>query len=174
MTAVRDLETRGVDLLEADLDQPESFAGLFKDAHVVFGIDKFWTMFFANYERLSQVSDRATGEFTAAAEIRRGKVLIEEVAKALQHGTLERFVFSTLPSMKENTGGKFDYGYHFESKNEVARYIEEFPELYRISSFITMSYYYTNLVDFAMMKPWKVSSSRLVVACFMLRLSGAI
>jgi predicted transcriptional regulator len=80
----------------------------------------------AAYLELSKVSDRATGEHALAVEVRRGKVIVDAAAEVLEKdGVLERFVWSTLLSLKELSGGKYTYVYHFDAKAEVSKYLKE-------------------------------------------------
>jgi len=64
----------------------------------------------------------------------------------LEEGILERFIFSTLPSFKEQSGGKYTYAYHFDAKAIVSEYLKEQKALWEKSSLLNMGFYTTNLV----------------------------
>jgi hypothetical protein len=63
-------------------------------------------------------------------------------------GILERFVFSTLPSFKERSKGKYTYVYHFDSKAEISKYLREKDELWEKSSLLNMGFYTSNMIKF--------------------------
>ena len=140
------LKAKGVSLVEADLDNPSSLIQAFSGAHVVFAITDFWAPFFASFAELSKVSDRATGERAFEIEVRRGKGIVDAVEKVLvDEGVLERFVFSTLPGLKELSGGKYTYTYHFDGKAEISKYLKGKKNLWERSSLLNMGFYTTNL-----------------------------
>jgi NmrA-like family len=141
------LAAKGVTLVEADIDNPSTLIPAFSGAHVIFGVTDFWAPFFASYEKLSQISDRATGEHAFAIEVKRGKGIVDAVEKVLkEEGVLERFVFSTLPGFTELSGGKYTYAYHFDGKAEISRYSKGKREVWERSSLLNMGFYTTNLV----------------------------
>lgn len=109
---------------------------------------------------MSQVSDRAAGEYALDVEVRRAKSVVEAVARerAREGSVLEVFVYSGLPSFSELSGGKYTYAYHYEAKAVVKRYIEEEqPELSRVTSYLNMGLYYSNMVDVPLFAPHNVS-----------------
>jgi len=59
---------------------------------------------------------------------------------------LERFVFSTLPNFKKQSGGKYTYVYHFDAKAEVSEYLKQRKALWERSSLLNMGFYMTNMV----------------------------
>ncbi|TGO48424.1 hypothetical protein BCON_0240g00030 [Botryotinia convoluta] len=97
-----------------------------------------------------QKGDRVTGEYAAAIEIRRGKAIVDAAAKVLhEEGKLERFIWSTLPSFKELSKGKYSYAYHFDAKAEVTTYLQqEQKDLWEKSSLLNMGIYTTNVKEY--------------------------
>lgn len=141
------LKARGLTLVEADLDNSTSLIKAFSGAHVIFAVTDFWAPFFASFEKLSKISDRATGDHAFEIEVTRGKRIVDAVAKVLaDEGVLERFVFSTLPGFKELSGGKYTYNYHFDGKAEISKYLKTKKALWEKSSLLNMGFYMTNLV----------------------------
>ncbi|TVY45717.1 NmrA-like family domain-containing protein [Lachnellula subtilissima] len=141
------LISKGISVVEADIDDFTTLVSAFKGAHVIFAVTDFWAPFFEAYPKLSKVSDRATGEHALAIEVRRGKTIIDAATKVLnEEGILERFVFSTLPSFKEQSGGKYTYAYHFDAKAIISEYLKEHKPLWEKSSLLNMGFYTTNLV----------------------------
>jgi predicted transcriptional regulator len=113
---------------------------------VIFAVTDFWAPFFASFEKLSKISDRATGEHALAIELKRGKAIVDAAAKVLaDEGVLERFIYSTLPGLKELSGGKYTYAYHFDGKAEISKYLKGKKELWERSSLLNMGFYTTNL-----------------------------
>jgi hypothetical protein len=113
---------------------------------VIFAVTNFWEPFFQNYARLSKISNRATGEYSYAIEVQRGKHIVDTVQQVLEEdGTLERFVLSTLPGFKKQSGGKYTHAYHFDSKAEISEYLKSKDELWARSSLLNMAFYSTNL-----------------------------
>ncbi|TAQ83237.1 hypothetical protein B7494_g8437 [Chlorociboria aeruginascens] len=156
-SSAQDLERTGIEIVQADLDNPSSWDGIFTGATAIFAMTDFWEPFFAAYPQLQKISDRATGEHAMEIEIRRAKTVIDAAAKALMAGnSLQRFIYSSLPSLKELSGGKYTYAYHFDGKKEVNRYIEKKqPELWKKTSILNMGFYMTNLKRFPSLTPQK-------------------
>jgi hypothetical protein len=137
--------------MAADIDNPSSLLPAFKQAHVIFAMTDFWAPYFASFASLSKISDRATGEHAYAIEIQRGKNVIDAACQALvETGKLERFVYSTLPSFKERSKGKYTFAYHFDSKAVVSAYLKEKDggKLWEKSSLLNMGFYASNLVKY--------------------------
>jgi len=117
---------------------------------VIFAVTDFWAPFMAAYSEISKVSERATGEHAFTVEVRRGKAIVDAVAQVLgEEGVLERFVWSSLPSFRELSAGKYTFVYHFDAKAEVAGYLKEKRELWERSSLLNMGFYTTNLKGMA-------------------------
>jgi hypothetical protein len=141
------LKAKGISLVEADVDESASLIKAFSGAHVIFAVTDFWAPFFASYEKLSKISDRATGEHAYEIELKRGQRVVDAAAKVLaDEGVLERLVFSTLPGFKELSGGKYTYAYHFDGKAEISSYLKGNKKLWERSSFLNMGFYTTNLI----------------------------
>jgi hypothetical protein len=117
---------------------------------VIFAVTDFWAPYFSSFAELSQKSDRATGEHAYAIEVQQGKNFVDSAAKVLSdEGVLERLIWSTLPSFKKLSGGKYTYAYHFDSKAEVTMYLkDEKPELWERSSLLNMGFYTTNMIKY--------------------------
>jgi hypothetical protein len=130
----------------ADIDDPASLIPAFSDAEVIFAVTDFWAPFFASLGELSQTSDRATGEHALGIELKRGKTIVDAATEVLaKEGKLERFIWSTLPSVKELSKAKYTYTYHYESKSQVAKYLQEKRDLWERSSLLYLGFYTTNI-----------------------------
>ncbi|KUJ15850.1 NAD(P)-binding protein [Mollisia scopiformis] len=146
--AALSLSASGVDLVQADIDSPSSLIAAFAGAHAIFAVTDFWAPYFSSFGELSQISDRATGEHAFAIEVRRGKNIVDAAAAA--GGRLERFVWSTLPSFKELSRGKYGFAFHFDSKAVVAGYLrgKEGGGLWERSSLLNMGFYTDNMIKY--------------------------
>jgi hypothetical protein len=144
------LASKGISLVTADLDNPTTLYDVFRDAHVIFAMTDFWAPYFSSFPSLSKVSERATGEYAMAIEIQRGKNIVHAVAETMREegSVLERFVYSTLPSFKELSGGKYTYTYHFDAKAVVSAYLKEKTDLWERSSLLNMGFYTTNMLKY--------------------------
>src|SRR6267154_5724297 len=108
-------------VVEADLDQPETLKAAFEGAHGVFLVTNF--------------REKGAGEFKqATAAVRAAKDV------GVQH-----LVWSTLPNVEAISGGKFDVP-HFTGKAKIDRIVKEagFPH----HTFVIAPGYYQNFVGF--------------------------
>ena len=146
------LSSRGIRMVEADIDNPSSLLTAFRGAHIIFAVTDFWSPFFASFGERKKISDRATGEHACAIEVRRGNMIIDAVAQVMREegSALERFIFSTFPVFKGLSGGKHSYVYYFDSKAEVSAYLKQRDDgkLWEKSSLSNMGFYMTNLLEY--------------------------
>lgn len=117
---------QGVEIVEADLDKPETLEAAFRGANAIFGnIDSIGPMYDPhNYGKLRP--GQTINELCYELEVRRGKNMANAAAGV---DSLERFVFSGLPSIKLVTDGKYSHAYHFEAKSDIMSYIKSLPNL---------------------------------------------
>ena len=110
------------EVVEADLDQPETLKAAFEGAHGVFLVTNFWAH--GGADELKQ----------ATAAIR-----------AARDAGVKHFVWSTLPNVEAISGGKFDVP-HFTGKAKIDRIVKEagFPH----HTFVIAPGYYQNFVGF--------------------------
>jgi hypothetical protein len=132
--------------VEADLDNLSSIIPAFSNVEGIFAVTDFWAPFFASYRELSQISDRATGEFAAKIEIQRGKNIVDAAVQVLKGGILERFIFSTLPDFNKQSKGKYTFNYHFDGKAAISEYLKSKTDLWEISSLFNAGFYTTNML----------------------------
>jgi len=95
--AAQTLESRGVTMVEGDLDDEVSLRGPVGDADAVFAVTNFWTQ---GYD----------------AQVRQGKTLATVASEA----GVDHFVFSGVGSHDEDTGVP-----HFDSANEIAEHVRD-------------------------------------------------
>ncbi|KAJ5731677.1 uncharacterized protein N7483_006185 [Penicillium malachiteum] len=133
---------KGVEMVQADLNNPESLRKAFEGAKVIFAVTDFWTPMYDlyNYGKLRQ--GQSISEFCYDLELQQGKNVADAAASI---ETLERFVFSGLVNIKNTTKGKYTWVYHFDAKAAVMEYIKtSLPDLNRKSSELQLAEYATN------------------------------
>src|SRR5712664_1796414 len=108
------------EVVEADLDKPETLKAAFEGAHGVFLVTNFWAH--GGADELKQ----------ATAAIR-----------AAKDAGVKHFVWSTLPDVEAISGGKFDVP-HFTGKAKIDRIVEEAG--FANHTFVIAPFFYQNLV----------------------------
>jgi uncharacterized protein YbjT (DUF2867 family) len=106
------------EVVEADLDHPETLKAAFAGAHGVFLVTNFWE---AGSDELKQ----------ATAAIR-----------AANDASVKHFIWSTLPDVEAISGGKFNLP-HFTGKAKVDRVVREAG--FANYTFVIAPFYYGNL-----------------------------
>jgi uncharacterized protein YbjT (DUF2867 family) len=127
----RALAAAGAEVVQADLSDLNSLRRAFKDATALFLNTDFWGPY------------RATRDSTAAyeTEIQHGR---NAAIAAGEVSSLQRLIFSTLPGMKELSGGKYAHAHHCDTKAEIAKILQEEAGLRGKASFLVMGAYATN------------------------------
>lgn len=98
----KDLEAKGVEMVEADMSTPEAAAPAVKGAHTVFVVTNFWE------------------SMSAATEIAQGKA----VADAAKAAGVQHLIFSSLINTAEASKGRLSHITHFDGKAEIGRYMQ--------------------------------------------------
>src|SRR5712675_2403719 len=107
------------EVVEADLNRPETLKAAFEDAHGVFLVTNF--------------REKGTDELKQATA----------AVRAAKNAGVKHFVWSTLPNVEAISGGKFDVP-HFTGKAKIDRIVKEagFPH----HTFVIAPGYYQNFV----------------------------
>lgn len=127
------LAAKGVEVVAGDLNDPKSLIKAFEGAHAAYGV----TDFFAELSTLG-----ANGAMDL--EIQQGKNLANAAAAT---PTLEHYVWSSLPYIKNTTKGTASCP-HFDGKAQVDEYImSHLPDLAKKTTFFWPGYYATNLAS---------------------------
>ena len=96
-----------IHLHECDLTSETSLKSAFKGAYGAFA----FTNYFAHpTHKAEDITEEAEGR------------LLADIAKACG---VTHYVWSTLPEVKERSGGKFKHVYHFDGKHAVDKHVEE-------------------------------------------------
>ncbi len=107
------------EVIQADLNRPETLTAAFEGAHGVFLVTNFW--------------EEGTGEIAQATA----------AARAAKDAGVKHFVWSTLPDVEAISGGKFHVP-HFTGKAKVDRVVKEAG--FANHTFVIAPFYYQNLV----------------------------
>jgi uncharacterized protein YbjT (DUF2867 family) len=107
------------EVVEADLDKPETLAAAFEGAHGVFLVTNFW----------AQGGDDELTQATTAI-------------RAAMDAGVKHLVWSTLPDVEAISGGKFNVP-HFTGKAKIDRIVKEAG--FANHTFVIAPYYYGNL-----------------------------
>jgi uncharacterized protein YbjT (DUF2867 family) len=107
------------EVVQADLDRPETLKAAFEGAHGVFLVTNFW--------------EEGTDELKQATA----------AVRAAKNAGVKHFVWSTLPNVEAISGGKFDAA-HFTAKAKIDRIVQEAG--FEHYTFVIAPFYYQNLV----------------------------
>ena len=108
------------EVVQADLDRPETLNAAFAGADGVFLVTNFW--------------EPGTGEFKQATA----------AVRAAKDAGVKHFIWSTLPNVEAIGGGKFHVP-HFTGKAKIDRIVKEAGFAHH--TFVIAPFYYQNLVD---------------------------
>ncbi|KID64665.1 NAD(P)-binding domain protein, partial [Metarhizium hybridum] len=97
------LKKKGVEVVQANLDDPSTLDAAVKGAYAIFAVTDFW----------------ATG--SAEAEIVQGKAVADAGLAAGTH----LYIWSSLPHVTKMTAGEVTNVHHFDSKAEVELYVRD-------------------------------------------------
>lgn len=124
-----ELASIGAEVAQADLADPASLARAFQGAHAIFVNTDFWAPYLAalgvsTYEEAWKASAADTSDEARKTgfdtEVLHGRNAADAAAAV---PTLERFIYSALPSMKTASGGKYPHCLHWEAKAAIVDYI---------------------------------------------------
>src|SRR5712675_1060671 len=107
------------EVIEADLDRPESLKAAFEGAHGVFLVTNFW--------------EQGTDELKQATT----------AVRAAKNAGVKHFIWSTLPDVEAISGGKFHVP-HFTGKAKVDRIVREAGFAYH--TFVIAPFFYQNVI----------------------------
>lgn len=136
---------KGVEMVQADLDDVESLTRAFAGANAIFALTDYWVpMADENSLIKSKEEGIVVNEFCHNLEVQRGKNLAVAAAGVQ---TLERYVYSSLSASSVWSKGKYPNVWHFDSKAAVQSFIQESPQMQELaakSSFLHVGFYLDN------------------------------
>lgn len=149
------LAARGAEVVQADMDSPDTLSSAFENAHAVFAVSDFWGLYGDPANQAKATKDQPLNVWAANYETEQLKGVIDAVAKI---PTLERFVLSSLSDATKWSRGKYTHVYHFDSKAKAETYGREtYPELWKRTSIFQAGFFLSNFVSNPMFQPRMVS-----------------
>jgi NmrA-like family protein len=128
--AAGSLADRGVEVVEADINNVESLRAAFAGTYAIFAVTNF-------FETLPTLGVEKSMEIETCLGIN-----IADAAAATE--SLVHFVWSTLPNSRKNTKGNIVVPY-YESKNRVDDHIKANPALLSKTTFLWVAWYPSNM-----------------------------
>jgi len=126
------LASKGVELANADLNNPQSLTVAVKGSYAVFAVTNYW-------ESASRDIEVAQGKAIADACVSAG---------------VKHIVWSALPNVTELTGGTLKKVEHFDGKHDVALYIESVKKsVPMIATYFMPGFYMSNFKSMARSNP---------------------
>lgn len=134
-TRARELAARGVELVQANVDEIPSLIQAFKGSYAIFAITNFVEHF------VKAGADQAAADVASRAESLQGENIVT-AAETVQD-TLQHFLWSTLPDAKRVTQGRIHVP-HYQSKTAIEDLIRSKPALLAKTTFVRCGLYATN------------------------------
>lgn len=142
--AGKTLAARGVDAVQADLNDIKSLEAAFKGAHAIFAVTDFWAPFFNSTTKSKLKPGEIINKYCYDLELKQIQNIADAAAKA-DDGTLKSFIWSSLPDVKKMSKGKYQWAWHFDSKAAGTDYIHNaHPDLTKKMSVIYITFYASN------------------------------
>ncbi|KAL0941983.1 NmrA-like family protein [Colletotrichum truncatum] len=143
--AAVELSKLGAEMVSASLYSEAELRSAFTDATAIFAVTDFWTAI-QDPALHKQAQETGTHLTIIAQEVEEtwGRNL---AAAASDIPSLERFVFSSLPSVTELSHGKYKHVHHYDGKANIVKNIQQsYPELWSKMSQILVGSYNSNIL----------------------------
>ncbi|KAJ2865175.1 hypothetical protein GGI22_001560 [Coemansia erecta] len=127
-----------IELVAANVDDVGTLKEAFANVDIVFGMTSF-----LEPELLDKISNGQVD-----AEFIQGK----NIADAAIASGVDKIVFSTLPSLKAHSGGKYPGAYQFEAKHDIENYLKSKADKIH-SAFIHLGSYMENFIRSSRISP---------------------
>jgi NmrA-like family len=114
----KDWSTKGVDMVQADLDKPDELIEAFRGAHAIFCVTNWWQELGVpgNWANAAQTGEDIR-KICYDIEVQRGMNMVNAAAAVVEEdGLLQRLVLSVVPNTLSQSGGKIKDNYHFDAK----------------------------------------------------------
>ncbi|KAF2758028.1 NAD(P)-binding protein [Pseudovirgaria hyperparasitica] len=155
--AAKTQASKGVEIVQGDLDDVASLRAAFMGAHAIFLMTDFWSIFSQpDTIQAAQTAGQFLPSYVHDQESRQGINAAEAASSPEVLATLERFVFTTLANVSKRSGGKYRSVYHFDSKAAVEEYVlDKRPGLAKLMSTVNMGFFAENWRITALFSPHK-------------------
>lgn len=153
---------KGVEVVQADLDDKESLVAAFKGADAIFANTDFWAPFYNPATQKLLKEGQTINEYCYEKEIQQGKNIAHAAATV---GGLERLVVSALCDVTKESNGKYTWVYHYDSKARIVNHIREsYPDLSTKMSIVQVGAYMAN---------WMMGGPKITKVCHYLALGSS-
>ncbi|KAM0445162.1 hypothetical protein ACHAPV_009479 [Trichoderma viride] len=139
------LSARGVEVVQADMDDVSSLTVAFQDANAIFVVSDFWGIYGALIQQKKDTSEKPLNLLAGETELQQLKNAIDA---ASQVPSLERFILSTLSNVTKWSREKYTHVYHFDLKARASAYVEAtHPELWAKTSLFQAGLFLNTYVE---------------------------
>ena len=145
--AAKTLQDLGVEVVQADLDDPDSLKKAFKGANVIFSVTNYWEPFFRpDCRKEAEEMGISCREYAYDVEFLQGKNIVDAAATTVDSLDENGFLVSTLSHADKCSDGKFQELYHFDAKADIfPAYVEKkYAKLAAKMSCVHTGFFYTS------------------------------
>lgn len=151
------LASRGVEVVQAELDDPASLTAALQGSNAIFAVSDFWSIYFNAADAKDEFKPKPDQQLNMWAKGRETSQLKNVIDAAAQVSTLERFIISSMPNVTKLSGGKYTNVFHFDSKADGAEYGRNtYPELWAKTSEYKPGFFLSNFFKEPVAIPVKV------------------
>jgi hypothetical protein len=119
-SAATALASSGVEVVQADLNDPDSLKKAFKGANIIFSVTNYWEPFFRpDCRKEAEEMDMSCREYAYDVEFLQGKNISDAAATTVDSLDDNGFLVSTLSHADKCSDGKFQELYHFDGKADI-------------------------------------------------------
>ncbi|PQE28225.1 hypothetical protein CJF30_00010919 [Rutstroemia sp. NJR-2017a BBW] len=121
-TAAQNLSAQGIQIVQADLEDPASLVSAFRGANIIFSVTNYWETFYSPSGRARTAElGISIREYAGIVEERQGRNIADAAAsEEILEGLDENgFLVSTLSWAEKCSEGQFRELYHFDAKAKV-------------------------------------------------------
>ncbi|KAJ5111670.1 hypothetical protein NUU61_001573 [Penicillium alfredii] len=129
--ASRDLISKGVEMIQADVNDKDSLVAAFRGSDAIFAMTNFWAELDAKGAKEASNIEAEQGINLARAAT---------VTRSLKH-----YVWSTVPDYRGRIGAGHIMA-HFDGKIATDRFIKQHKDLLEKTTFLWVTYYATNIL----------------------------
>lgn len=152
--AAQALSAKGIEMVDANLDDVDSLVAAFHGAHAIFSVLDFWTGFREPANEAQLKPGQNMLEWAHDYELQQGKNVLNAANKTVD---LERLVFSALSYVTKWSKGKYKHVYHFDAEGRAVEYgHSHYPGLMKKTSVIQLGMYLTNMLWMPHYQPKRV------------------
>ncbi|KAF4628767.1 hypothetical protein G7Y89_g9383 [Cudoniella acicularis] len=153
--------SKGVELVQGDLNDPSSLERAFAGAHVIFSVTNFFDPFFNPATKSRLREGQNINQYCYEVELQQGKNIADAAANVQG---LERLIISTCVDATKESRGKYTWVYHFDAKARAVEYIhKKYPELAAKMSCVIVGSYMDQWKENLFMRKEEDGSIHLVI-----------